>query len=163
MSNDPGPENKPDSAPKVMPEPEIVETTAFTIRIACQKTANGARSCKIQEITEINPTKDQVTVAPLEIPKADTPVDAAVTPADSPKCNICEIIADLASTIRDKKLLTEKDVTVTAAQGRRFEDRSARDGPEPTAPRLHENRPRDAPREQRLTEWVRNRRTRVRT
>ena len=162
MSSDTEPEKKPDSgAPKVMPEPDVVEQTEFTIKVSCQKTANGTRSCKIQEITEINPAKDQVTVAPLEIPKADTPVDAAVTPA--PKCNICEIVADLVTTIKDKKLLTEKDVTVTAAQGRRFEDRSARDGPEPAAPRRHENRPQDAPTQQRLTEWVRNRRNRVTT
>ena len=148
MSSDTEPEKKPDSgAPKVMPEPEVVEQTEFTIKVSCQKTANGARSCKIQEITEIYPAKDPVIVAPVEIPKADTPVDAAVTPADSPKCDICEIIADIALNVKDNKTFPKDDDAPQVA-GRRNENRHL------DAPRRLEKQVVTYAPQWRLPEWV---------
>ena len=113
------------------PEPEVVERTEFTIRVSCEKTKNGIRSCKIQDVifddlhagqpVQVSP---QITQDPVVTPAPALPDPTANTSKD---CGLCDIVADMISQKKDVKSLPKDDVPQPTAQGRRFENRPTRD------------------------------------
>jgi len=116
-------------APREMPSSEIVETSEFTIKVVCEKLANGSRSCKISDIA-INDSDGEQPA--LENPRSDS------IPNDSKECGLCEILADMARPVKEEKVLPVADIP-SVATGRRFKFENktpAQDTPEPIpAPR----------------------------
>lgn len=130
MDSNHQPPLKSDSiAPRDMPSSETIERTEYTIKVVCEKTANGKRSCKIQDIATTNPQGEQPAQESSQLSQKESPpINSVVpqaqtlsdsTPNDSKDCDLCEILADMTRPVKDEKTLSEED-TPLAAQGRRL-------------------------------------------
>jgi len=83
------------------PENTQVECLQYNLRILCTKALDGSRSCKIEDISVIEPkTDEKKTVEPVDpAEKQDAVPPVAASDSDVKKdaskgCAICDVIAD---------------------------------------------------------------------
>jgi len=104
---------KSDSAAQgvVSPSEETGTQTEYLIRVRCEKSADGSRSCKIQDISIDSPVMDKPLQKPVEISqKESAPAVAVVSEGqtvtdakaqDPSGCDLCDILADIAKPMKD--------------------------------------------------------------
>lgn len=80
------------------PENDGVEYIEYNLQVRCTKAPDGSRSCKIQDITVIDPKNTQMApVESVEVPQKDT-APTATTPVIVPDdkkesgCSLCEAL-----------------------------------------------------------------------
>lgn len=112
MDNDKQDQKSDGAAQGAVPSTDKTATqTEYLIRVRCEKSADGSRSCKIQDISVDSPVMEQPLQKPVEISKKES--TAAVTVASEgqtvvdakaqnpSECSLCDVLEDLVRPMKD--------------------------------------------------------------
>jgi hypothetical protein len=96
-------ENADELSSKNEPENTQVECVEYNLRLRCLKTVDGNRSCKIEDISVIEPNTDEKKAVepadPAEKQDVVPPVVASggvvKKEASKEECSVCEVLGDL--------------------------------------------------------------------
>lgn len=102
----------------------VVETTEFTITVACEKSADGSRHCLIKDISIDEPFKDPAHEVAVGAPQKDTSIAAAPRKLSNEKGHGCDLCEALADALKEKVAATTSPRRMHSPVGRRSMVRS---------------------------------------